>query len=523
MRIDNCGILSLRALHGRTITRRGVLLGAAGAASAALLPMTARAQTVKTGGRLIVGCAGGGAKDKLDAHSPVSNPDIARVFALYEPLAKRNANYEFEMILAEEISPNPTADLWTLRLKQGIVFHNGKAMTADDAIFSIQRIIDPKNPKAGAAGLSDIDAAGFKKLDDRTFSIRLKQPFATFDVQLGEYANGIVPVDYDPQKPVGTGPFKFVSFTPGDRSVFAAHKQYWRSGQPYVDELVIVDFPDDTARINALLSGQIHAIDNVPFAQGRILEATPGVKALVANTGAWLPFTMRVDQAPFDDVRVRQAMRLLVDRKQMVEQALSGQGTIANDLYSPFDPAYAKGLPQRHQDLDQAKSLLKAAGHENLEVELVTSSVAAGVVEAAQVLVEQARGAGVKINLRKVDSGVFYGDNYLKWAFAQDFWFTRDYLPQVSACALPGSPYNETHWDDAEFQKLIAEARKTLDKERRAAILQDAQLLEYEKGGYIIWGFRNQIDAYSGKVAGFQPSRTGTPLGNYGFGAVHFV
>src|SRR5262249_47291004 len=147
----------------------------------------------------LVGSAGGGAKDKLDAHSPVSNPDIARVFALYEPLAKRNANYEFEMILAEEISANPTADVWTVRLKPGVVVHNGNTVTADDAIFSIQRIIDPKDPKAGATGLSDIDFNGFKKLDDRTFSIQLKQPFATFDVQLGEYGNGIVPVGYDPK------------------------------------------------------------------------------------------------------------------------------------------------------------------------------------------------------------------------------------------------------------------------------------------------------------------------------------
>ena len=515
-------------LRRRKLSRRNLLQAAA---IGALIPgsvgfpiAAVRAQgAIKKGGRLLVGCAGGGAKDKLDAHAPVSNPDIARVFALYEPFAMRDAKYEFKMVLAEEITANPTADLWTVRLKQGIAFHNGKPVTADDAIFSIRRIIDPKDPKAGATGLSDIDPNGFKKLDDRTFSIQLKAPFATFDVQLGEYGNGIVPVDYDPKAPVGTGPFKFVSFTPGDRSVFAAHKGYWREGQPYVDELVIIDFPDDTARINALISGQLHAIDNVPFAQARILDATPGVKALVANTGAWLPFTMRVDQAPFDDVRVRQAMRLIVDRKQMVEQALSGQGVVANDLYSPFDPAYASGLPQRQQDIDKAKALLRAAGHETLEVELVTSSVAAGVVEAAQVLAEQARAAGVKINVRKVDSGVFYGDNYLKWTFAQDFWFTRDYLPQVSNCALPTSPYNETHWNDAEFQKLIAEARKTLDKAKRTAILQEAQRLEYENGGYIIWGFRNQIDGYSAKIAGFQPSRTGTPLGNYGFGAVHFV
>ena len=168
----------------------------------------------------------------------------------------------------------------------------------------------------------------------------------------------------------------------------------------------------------------------------------------MSETGAWQPFTMRVDQAPFDDKRVRQAMRLIVDREQMIQQALSGQGRVANDLYSPFDPAYNKDLAQREQDLEEAKSLLKQAGQSDLRVELVTAPVFQGLVEAAQVLAEQAKGAGVAIKVRKVDSGTFYGDNYLKWGFAQDFWFTRTYLGQVAQGSLKNSPFNETHWND---------------------------------------------------------------------------
>lgn len=507
---------------GLILTRRSMLTTASAGGLVAASPVWAQSAP-KRGGRLLVGIAGGGAKDKLDAHTPTSGPDIARVFALYEPLAMRNVKYEFEMVLAESITSNPAADVWTVRLKPGIEFHNGKTVAADDVIATIKRIIDPKSPKSGATGLSDIDPNGLKKIDERTVEITLKSPFAEFDLQLGQYGNGIVPVDYDPNKPIGTGPFRFGSFTPGDRSVFPAFKNYWRHGQPYVDELVLIDFPDNTARINALLGGQVQAIDNLPFSQTRVLGVTPGTKVLVAQTGAWLPFTMRVDQAPFDDVKVRQAMRLIVDRKQMIGQALSGQGDIANDLYSPFDACYNKDLPQRHQDLDHAKSLLKAAGHTNLTVELVTSEIAAGVPEAAQVLAEQARAAGVTINVRKVDSGVFYGDDYLKWPFAQDFWFTRDYLPQVANCALPGSPFNETHWNNEEFQKLIAQARKTLDKDKRCTLVHEAQKIEYDQGGYIIWGFRNQVDAYSAKVAGFEPAKTGTPLGNYNFAIVHFV
>ena len=518
--------------HEASLTRREVLHRAlAGAALvgagglARVLPASAAtiAAAPKKGGMLRVGVAGGGAKDKLDAHTSVSYPDIARVFALYEPLATRNAAYEIEMTLAEEISPNSAGDEWTVRLKPGIEFHNGKTVTADDAIFSLQRIMDPKDPKVGAPGFADVDPAGFKKLDSRTFAIRLKRSYAVFDDQLAQYYNGIVPVDYDPKNPVGTGPFKYATFTPGERSTFPANNKYWRSGEPYVESVAIIDFPDDTARVNALLSGQVDAIDNVPLGQIRVIQGNPALKALIAETGGWLPFTMRVDQAPFDDVRVRQAMRLIADRPQLIEQSLAGQGRIANDLYSPFDPCYAADLPQRHQDLDQAKSLLKAAGHSDLTVELVTAPVAAGLVEAAQVFAEQAKSAGVTVNVKKVDSGVFYGDNYLKWTFAQDFWFTRNYLPQVAQGSLPTAAYNETHWSDPKFISLIDEARGTVDKVKRCAILHEAQKMEYDSGGHIIWGFKNQVDAHSAKVTGFQPARTGTPLGNYAFGAVSFA
>jgi peptide/nickel transport system substrate-binding protein len=196
---------------------------------------------------------------------------------------------------------------------------------------------------------------------------------------------------------------------------------------------------------------------------------------------------------------------------------------VANDLYSPYDPAYNDELPQRKQDLDQAKSLLQQAGQSDLRVELVTSPVFQGIVEAAQVIAEQAKGAGVSIEVRKVDPGTFYGDNYLQWAFAQDFWATRTYLSQVAQGSLPDSPFNETHWKDPEFLDLIAQARAELDDAKRTDLLHEAQRIEYERGGLIVWSFSNQVDAYSTTVGGFHPARSGFPLANYGFGRAGFV
>ncbi|HEY2439128.1 MAG TPA: ABC transporter substrate-binding protein, partial [Solirubrobacteraceae bacterium] len=306
------------------------------------------------------------------------------------------------------------------------------------------------------------------------------------------------------------------------QSVFKKFPNYWQTGKPYVDQLTIIDFTDDTARVNALLGGQVLAIDNLPSGQIAQVQGTSGLKVLISQTGEWQPFTMRVDVAPFNDVRVRQAMRLIVNRPQMVEQVLSGQGRIANDMYSPFDPGYASNLPQRHQDLEQAKSLLKQAGHSGLTLQLTTAPVFQGIVQAAEVFAQQASGAGVNVKLQKLDSGTFYGSNYLKWPFAQDFWATREYLPQVAQGSLPNSPFNETHWADPTFIKYINEARATLDQTKRNQILLQAQTLEYNNGGYIIPYFSNQIDAYSSKLTGFVEAKSGFPLGNYWFKNVGF-
>jgi peptide/nickel transport system substrate-binding protein len=480
---------------------------------------------LRTGGALRIGSTGGGAKDTIDAHLPTTDPDIMRQWNLYESLAVRTPDFgELQMLVAESIEPvGSKPDAWTVRLKDGVEFHNGKTVGADDVIFSLKRITDPKDPKVGNSSISYIDRDNLKKIDERTVRIPLKLTNAAFADDLGQYFNAIVPTDYDPKKPVGTGPFKFQSFSPGQRSVFVKNPNYWQTGRPYADQLTIIDFPDDTARTNALLGGQVEAINNLPAAQLASIRGNPNLKVLSSPTGAWQPFTMRIDAAPFDDVKVRQAMRLIVDREQMVQQVLSGQGSVANDLYARYDPMYASDLPQRKQDLEQAKSLLKQAGKEGLSVELVTSPVFNGIVEAAQVFAEQAKGAGVNVKVRKVDTGTFYGDNYLKWPFAQDFWASRVYLAQVAQGDLPNSPFNETHWGKGKFESLINQARGTVDEAKRKEILHEAQQMQYEQGGYIIPYFSNIIDAYSAKIGGFVPAKSGFPFGNYWLKNVGFV
>lgn len=467
------------------------------------------------GGVLTHGATGGSGKDTLDAHAPVTNPDIARVSNLFEPLLFWDNNYELQPALAESVEPNRTADEWTIRLRDGLTFHNGKDVTAEDVLYTIGRVADPKNPTSAGVDLARvIDLQATKAMDDRTVRVVLKQPYSILDAIVAEYTFGIVPVDYDPAKPIGTGAFSYESFTPGKTSTFKRYADYW--GDPaFVDQLVIQDFADDNAKVNALLAGQIQTLDNLPT---NLIDSVKGQggAALVSQTGAWVPFTMRVDTAPFSDNRVRQAMRLIVDRQQMVDQALNGYGSLGNDLYAPFDDAYAgDDFPQREQDLDQAKSLLKQAGQEGLQVELFTGDdISAVAVASANLFAEQAKAAGVDVRVTKKTP--FYGDDYLSYPFAQDFWNTRLYIPQAAVCAVPGATYNETRFDNPTFTKLVNDATKETDEAKRNQMLVDAQQIEYDEGGYIIWGFREQVDGYGAGVQGIEPSKY-LPLGSYKF------
>jgi peptide/nickel transport system substrate-binding protein len=492
----------------------GGFLSACGGGQAAVL--SAPNGPAQRGGRLRVGLTGGGSADSLDAHAPVSTTDIARVVNLYESLLYRDENYELKPLLAAKVTPSADALTWTVDIRDDIRFHDGRPVTGRDVAATFKRITNPDDPKSGAASLVILDEVAV--INDHRVEFRLNTPTATFDDSLGQYSLGIVPEDFDRAAPIGTGPFKLKSFAPGRNSVFVRNDHYWRNGEPYLDELEILNFNDDDALINALLSSQVDAIGQIPLTLLEVIDADPRISILSAETGAWMPFTMRVDRAPFDDNRVREAFRLVVDREQMIEQVLSGNGSLGNDMYSPFDPGYPSHLPQRKQDIARAKDLLAEAGHpDGLTVELVTAPIQSGAVEAAQVFAQQAAAAGIIVKIRQVDTTTFFGDSYLKWDFAQDFYYTRNYLPQVNASTLPTSPFNETHWDHPKFNAVIEKAKATVDDDERNALIARAMEIEYNEGGYIIWGHANQADAYQHYVAGLVPSRTGLALSGFEF------
>jgi peptide/nickel transport system substrate-binding protein len=526
-----------RGMTRQDLLRRAAALGivVTGGSLGPLTEAAFAATEIRRGGTFRLAVSGG-STDFIDGQHIVAKSDIARLMTGWDGLAYFDENYKIKLSLAEELRAEK-ANQYLIRVRNGVEFHNGKTLTIDDVIYSIRRTKNPKLKLFGNAGFGAIDLKRIRKLDRRTCRLFLSRPDVTLIEAFAQYFQGVVPVGYQPNavgkgplRFIGTGPYKVQSFTPGRESVHVKNENYWRSGQPYFDQIRIINFPDDAAKVNALLSGQIDAMTDVPFAQVPVVRRRNNLRIYTAQTGAWTPLCMRIDVAPYNDVRVRRALRLLVNRPQVVRQGLSGFGRVGNDVYSPFDPAYAgDDFPQRRYDPDQARSLLRRAGQDGLSIELITSPADTGMVEGATIFAQNAKAGGVNVTVKNVDGGTIYGDQYLQWPFSADYWGTRNYLQQVAAGVLKTAPFNETHWDKysgyRRFESLYRQALATVNQNKRADIIREMQRMEYLDGGLIIWGFKNLTDAYSTKVGGFKVDRGTLNLNKYGngFRTIYFV
>jgi peptide/nickel transport system substrate-binding protein len=516
--------ISRRTLLG-SAAKGGLVLGAGGliaacGSSTAPSPkssVTTAAGTPKHGGTLRAGLTGGSSTDTLDPNRLVNTLDLARLTNLYEGLVWVDAKGNTYLRLAEEMTPNANATEWTIRLRKGVTFHNGKPLTADDLMFTIHRIVNPKNAGVAAPLFRGVVASRMRKLDERTVVVPFAKPFSTLPETLaGNISAAVLPVGFDPKKPVGTGPFKYVSFTPGQQSVFARYDGYWNHPLPYLDRLVMTNYEDESSQANGLLSGQTDVINLL--SQSTIGAVTgAGKKVVIAPGGGFNPFTMRVDVAPFNDVRVRQAFRFAVNREQMMQTVFGGHGTVGNDVFSIWSSEYDHSIPQRPYDPERAKSLLKAAGHDGLSIPLVTAGIAQGVVNMAQVYAQQAASAGIKVNLRQITVTEYFGPNYLRWVFAQDFFPYLTYFSQVLQSMVPGSTFNETHYDNPRYNKLFSEALATANVAKRNEIAHEMQMIDYDAGSYIIPLFVPVVDGYATNVHGIVTSKTGGSFNDWDF------
>jgi peptide/nickel transport system substrate-binding protein len=515
---------------GDGMTRKSFLWRSTAATGLVTLPLLGRAATAlgakslgaakpRLGGNLTVGFVGGGSTETLDPNASISIIDNARAHTLYDQVVDMQPDGNVALGPAIDLlEPNAAGTVWTMRVREHATWHDGSPVTAEDVIATWRWVgssagaVSPSHP----AALS-IDLPKMKQLDSRTVRLPLTSPNFEFPGLLTFFTivKGGKP-SFNP--PIGNGPFKFVSWTPGRQSVFDRYDEYAGPGvhPAYVDKLTMVSIPDQTARSNALLAGEIDAMEALTIEQAKQYQNSSAIKILRANGPSNVPMYMACTLEPFTDVRVRQAMRLIANRPQLIATAQDGFGTLGNDVYGRGYAGYDNALPQRVQDSEKAKSLLKAAGKENLTVVLNSSTAAPGMLESALVYSQQAKAAGVTVKVSTGPADTYYGPNYLKQAFAQSQWFAQPIVANFSTSLLPSSSTNETHWNDPAWNKIWAQALATKGATQRQDLFNELDTILYDNGGYILWGYYPLQDGLSPKVQGAVPNPN-EPLGLFDF------
>jgi peptide/nickel transport system substrate-binding protein len=521
-----------KGLSRRQLLERAAALGIAAGAGGAFAPLsraglTAVTAAPKRGGTLRVGGAGGAPSvDTLEpsAEGGAEALSLAYRFNVFSRLGDNDplGSGTFKLQLAESMEPNAKADVWLVKLKQGVVWHDGSPFSADDVIYSLHRMLDPKSKLDTAAkSISMVDPKGIKKINDHTIQIRLTQPWYDLPGALGQRWINVVKngarAPWTQANAIGTGPFKLKEWRPGTKYTYVRNPDYFESGRPYLDGIEHIALTDPVARLNALVSGQVDAISDLSPTQVAVLKKA-GLNVLISKGGGFSPICMNTMAAPFNDVRVRQAMKLLVDRKLVLSSTLQGYGVIGNDLFGLGDPMYASDLTQRQYDPDRARSLLKAAGQLDTVFPLYTSSVISDFVPAALSFQASAKKAGVNIKVVRAPADTYWDNTFGKHSFDQDTWGYRPLLAQWVQSFVVWDKV-ETNWKTPSGRKakaLFVKVAATIDPAKRKALAHEAQKLLWDDGGQIIPYHKSYIDGYRKNVHGVVSS----PFG--GLNSLHF-
>jgi peptide/nickel transport system substrate-binding protein len=493
-----------------TINRRDFLLqsaavGLAVGASSASLGKPARAETPKKGGHLRLGSSHGSTTDSLDPATSSNDLMTSVFYTAYSQLTEVNAKGELEPLLAESISVSDDAVTWTFDLRKGIEFHNGKPFGADDVIATMNhhRGEDSKSVMNSIAN----QIAEMSKDGDHRVVFKLQQGNADFPFLLSATQFGVMPATdgkVDPLAGVGTGAYAIKSFEPGVRIEYARNPNFFKPDRAYFDTAEVLVIADPVARQTALISGEIDVMDRVELKTVNLLEKQPGVQVVDVAGTLHYTFPMRTDTPPFDNNDVRLALKYAVDREDLLQKILRGYGTLGNDHpISPANPYHASGLEQRVYDPDKAKFHMKKAGLSELNVDLSAADAGfPGAVDAATLYQAHAKKAGININVAREPNDGYWSNVWMKKPWCAAYWSGRPTEDWMFTDAYSvESNWNDSFWKDERFNRLLKEARATLDPGKRGEMYAEMQTLVRDQGGVVIPMFANHVLAHSDKLA----------------------
>lgn len=446
----------------------------------------------------------------LDPHTVSSYSSYQILNNVLEGLTTYDDNLTLQPALAESWEQSEDGLTWTFKLREGVLFHNGREMTAEDVKWSFERLIDPATG-AGNAGRVGPPETQIEVIDDYTVAITHPEPFGIFPQSLGfDKSTGIVAPesledDGTISIPIGTGPFKIADVEGTTRLVLEKHEDYWQEEYPYLDEIVIEPIPDDTVRETALLGGEVDWVLSIAPQNFQNLQDNPDVVVDTAPQLSYDYIGINLTREPFDDVRVRQAIALAIDRQTLCEAGYFGLCEPVQGPVGPGSPWYFAYEPY-DQNVERARELLAEAGYpDGFEMELLPTTQYGETVRAAQVLQQQLAEVGIDASINAPEwsewlelEGNFQYDAYIcNWnglIDADQYYYLQHRSDQV---------FNFTGYDNPEFDQLVDEGRAISDFDARYEIYEQADQMLVDDAPYVYMYNKQEIRAYAPYVKGF--------------------
>ena len=517
-----------RILADKKASRRDFMswasaLGLSTAAATTLWTNRASAAGPKKGGHLVCGLNDANTVDSLDPATFNATTMIVISRSIRDSLVEVGQDNSAQPGLAESWEANDTADVWRFKLRKGVEFSNGKSVTTEDVVDSINvhRGEDTKSGAKGVfAGISDVKAEG-----SDTVAVSLSAPNADFPFLMTDYHMFVVPSlgegKADVLSPHGTGLYTLKSFEPGVRTELERNPNAWQQGAfGHVDSAEVVAILDDNARQSALLSGSVAVINRPALKTIHLLKRSDAVAIQAVKSNLAFTHPMRVNVPPFDSNDFRLALKHSIDRQQFIDKILKGYGSIGND--QPLGPAFNNYDPSISVDfdLDKAKHHLKKAGLEGTTFDIHTSDTAyGGAVDAATLFKEDFSKIGLSMNVVREPKDGYWTDVWNKKPFCSCYWGARPVEDMILSIAyLSDSPWNDSVINIPRVDELVKSARGELDQAKRKAMYSEVQMLISTQGGTLIPAFGQDVSATSTKVG--VPDQIG---GGWEMDGGHFV
>ena len=518
---------------GAELSRREFVAGAGGAAvglSALSLPVgSALAATPNYGGSIKIGLRSD--ISRLDPHPlfppyPTSNA----MALLYNGLTEADANTNIVPALAHAWETSKDGLTWTWHIRKDVTFHNGRPMTGADAKANIERVLDPKVGSVVRGELEIIDRMDM--LDDYTLRMTLKDKYYPLPAML---SNRWLPI-LDPQTfetakehPIATGPFKYVSWKRLHETVMARHEGYWERDAdgnplPYLDEIIGKPLADDTVRLTALRTGEVDMIDAVSYRdQSRFMqEWTDQFDSYLIKALGTIWYYFNTERPPFNDVRVRRAAALALDKRAILDKTLFGHGEIMHQYYPQASPWRLSGTAPWEHDVDKAKELIKEAGvKRGTKVTLVTFARYNYIKEGAQIFQQNLRQIGLFVDLKILDSGPLrvalksreFDISGLGSEHRMD---PHEYYFKELSSKSPVHNQFYSGWSNPDYDALIDEARRTADREDRKALYAKAEGLIQADVPKVRSITAHNLSAWQNGLQGYSPNVAGNITYNHG-------